>query len=300
MVAPLVPLLALGGFGLWAHLAMKPPRRGAGQPVPPVFDPLASLPPPAPPPGYVGPVVSPMYPPAPVVAPVPSPAPYVPPAPVVVPLAPAPVPQSAPVVAVPVVQPPQQLLNDVHQVLVAPVPPPPAPVQPIQPVAAVPAAPPPMAPPSAPPPAPIVVPTSTLPASAPPPPLAATPAGVMPTSPAPTLPSVPALPAPEPTTTQAGQPPAGFNPVSAKSQAARVVANLKKGRDNYSRPTLSAWQRLAGIAADGIYGGASAGALAWYLQGTPDVAPRPFFKPTTVTPYRWAALAQAALAQPRA
>lgn len=92
----------------------------------------------------------------------------------------------------------------------------------------------------------------------------------------------------------------GFNPVSAKSQAARVVANLKKGRDHYSRPTLSAWQRLAGIAADGIYGGESAGALAWYLQGTPDVAPRPFFKPTTVTSYRWAAQAKAAMAAPRA
>jgi hypothetical protein len=110
---------------------------------------------------------------------------------------------------------------------------------------------------------------------------------------------VPATPTQEPTTTQAELPPTGFNPVAAKAQATRVVANLRKGRDHYSRPTLTAWQRLAGIAADGIYGGESAGALAWYLQGEPVVAPRPFFKPTTPKPYRWAELAKAALSATR-
>jgi len=108
----------------------------------------------------------------------------------------------------------------------------------------------------------------------------------------------PATPTPQEPTTM--QPPPGFAPSAAKAQAARVAANLRKGRDQYSRPNLTAWQRLAGLTADGIYGGESAGALAWYLQGQTTVAPRPFFKPTTPTPYRWSAQATAALSSTRA
>jgi hypothetical protein len=302
MPLPLFPLLALGGFGLWAHLTMRPNKRGEGATalVPPpvrpsaVVNPWASLP--SRPEAIVDPWAA--RPPAPIPLPVPIPA-VARPAPV-----PAVMPQ--PAVEVPVFTAPKEVLHDVANVLTSPTPPPP-------PVAVMPiVAPPPVAapivfPPPQPPPPPVAVVPIVAPAPPPPPVPIAVVAPPPPPQPLPAQPVVmpmPALiaqpaavmtPTPGPTTTQA-VPPAGFNPSAAKAQAARVAANLRKGRDQYSRATLNAWQRLAGIAADGIYGGESAGALAWYLQGTPDVAPRPFFKPTTLQPYRWAEQAKLARA----
>ncbi len=281
MPAPLLPLLALGSLGLVAHFTMKPrgpsgPTRALPPPLPAptgIVHPWALSPPPPPPPAPPTPVVGPAN-------PLPPPLPVSPVPPVV---APPPMPST---------NTREDVLRDVNNMLTSDAPPPPPPL----PVVPVPA-------PIAPPPLPVVpVPVVT------PNPSATTPAPVVtpPPSPAPFVVTPKPAPAPvvvvqpqpatptpqEPTTVQ---PPPGFSPSAAKAQAARVAANLKKGRDQYSRPNLTAWQRLAGLAADGIYGGETAGALAWYLQGQPSVAPRPFFKPTTPTPYRWSAQATAAL-----
>lgn len=266
MATPLIPLLALGGFGLWAHLAMRPKhgaQANAPEPYPSeLLDPWAASPP-LPPPASV---------PAPGQWPAPSPIPAPAPAPSVAP----PSGRTEPVVALPTPASPVRdtnVLRDVNDVLTSPEPPPPNPAVVVAPTPA----PVPVSNPSQSPLPPVVMPP---PAPEPPPP-----SFVMP--PPARQPVAPSNVIPEPTTTHAELPPPGFNPVAAKAQAARVAANLRKGRDQYSRPTLSTWQRLAGIDADGIYGGQSAGALAWYLQGESVVAPRPFFKPTTPTPYRW-------------
>ena len=286
MAAPLFPLLALGSLGLVAHFTMKPRPRSGTQPsrLPSrpseLIDPWASAPPlpPPPPSNLIDPWATP--PPAPPPAPVrgasaPLPAPT-PPTPVQTPVA-APLPPPQPSTR------DSDVLRDVNNMLTSDAPPPPpvvpAPVVAPTPVANTPAPPVLVMPPPSPTPAPVV-----LPKPAPTPVVVVTPQPATPTPQEPTM----------------MQPPPGFSPVAAKAQAARVAANLRKGRDQYSRPNLASWQRLAGLTADGIYGGESAGALAWYLQGQSSVAPRPFFKPTTPAPYRLSSQATAILASVRA
>lgn len=100
--------------------------------------------------------------------------------------------------------------------------------------------------------------------------------------------------APAPTST--ATPPSGFDVAVAKSLAPGVNANLiAKGRDRYDRAALKKFQVAAGIAADGLYGGGSRGALIFYGIAKP---PNPFFKPTTTAPYPWTAFIAAQLGVP--
>lgn len=67
-------------------------------------------------------------------------------------------------------------------------------------------------------------------------------------------------------------PPAGFNPVQARSLAASVARDIVSRQYSYNRANLRAFQTAAGIAADGIYGRESRGALAFYgVQNPPRV-----------------------------
>lgn len=95
---------------------------------------------------------------------------------------------------------------------------------------------------------------------------------------------------PTPTPAPVEQPPAGFNPTLARNLASEVVANLvARGRDRYDREGLAEFQTAAGIAADGLYGGESKGALRFYLNGAQ--VPAAFFAPVAEVPYRWSSLA---------
>lgn len=248
------------------------------------------------------------------VPPAPAPAPVTPPTPQPAPRAPVPAPAPTPAS-----KPQGTVLSDVHDILTAPEPPEPVPAPPPPRPAPSPApVPPPVvrtpvpAPPGPPPPAPPPVVVTPAPVPAPPPVVVTTPPVPPPApvpapapapvpAPAPQRAPVPApAPAPAPTppptppTPPADEPPEGFNPESARKQAARVAKHLQtKGRANYSRQTLREWQRLAGIGVDGIYGGESEGALRFYLQGARQSVPAAYFKPTTPKPYRWADLVQA-------
>lgn len=77
--------------------------------------------------------------------------------------------------------------------------------------------------------------------------------------------------------------PDGYDPVAARKAARGVANNLKKGRAGYSRPLLKQWQKQAGIAPDGVYGGATRGALIFFGEKDP---PRAFFPPLDTVPYR--------------
>lgn len=74
----------------------------------------------------------------------------------------------------------------------------------------------------------------------------------------------------------------GVDMAQARRLAPRVAADIRDNRYDYSRRELRAFQAAAGIAVDGVYGGGSAGALRYYLDGPP---PRPLFKPTTEREY---------------
>lgn len=80
-----------------------------------------------------------------------------------------------------------------------------------------------------------------------------------------------------------GRTPAGYQPASARAQAQEVAAHLTtKGPRAYERGKLMAWQKLAGIRADGSYGGSTRGALVFYGALK---APRPFVAPYATLPY---------------
>jgi len=106
----------------------------------------------------------------------------------------------------------------------------------------------------------------------------ATPAPVQKHAATPAAPATPATPATRAT------PPDGFDPVKAGNSAANVAKHLrKKGKANYSRDVLRAWQKLAGIAQDGIYGHGSHAALAHYAGSA---APAAFYNQGTES-YPW-------------
>lgn len=80
-----------------------------------------------------------------------------------------------------------------------------------------------------------------------------------------------------------GRTPAGYDPAQAHAQAQGIAAHLaRKGPRAYDRETLRRWQTLAGLHADGIYGGSSRGALIAYGVSDP---PRPFAPPYATLPY---------------
>ena len=115
--------------------------------------------------------------------------------------------------------------------------------------------------------------TPPLPPLIPPPPAASSAPGTV--TPPPTPVAVPGAPTGAP---------AGFDPVKARRIAPRIASHLKtKGIANYSRQALREFQVLAGINADGIYGGQTAGALRYYLGGAKP--PAAMFKPVQEVPY---------------
>lgn len=124
--------------------------------------------------------------------------------------------------------------------------------------------------------------TSSVPAATPPP--APRPPAPVPQSSAPVPVATQSAPAPAaaPSVPPPAVCPEGYDAAKAR-RAAKATANhlRNKGRSGYSRQLLRAWQRAAGIAPDGIYGGATAGALRAF-GGDP---PRPYFPPLAESTY---------------
>lgn len=77
--------------------------------------------------------------------------------------------------------------------------------------------------------------------------------------------------------------PAGYDPARARAMA-RSVANHLNNRKTagYARELVKTFQRAAGIAIDGVYGGETRGALIYYGAKDP---PKPFFKPFDTIAY---------------
>ena len=76
--------------------------------------------------------------------------------------------------------------------------------------------------------------------------------------------------------------PVGFAAAAAQGLARAVASDIMSRRFNYDRGALKAFQRAAGIAIDGHYGGGSRGALQFYGIAN---APRALFKPFPARPY---------------
>lgn len=135
----------------------------------------------------------------------------------------------------------------------------------------------------------VVRPAVAAPATAAPPPAAAPvvvqpvmkpaakPATVVAPQVAPT-PAAALSPAPQPSAA-----PVGYDPALARTLAPRVEQELRTKKYGYSKPLLAQFQRAAGIAPDGVYGGGARGALVFYGQPR---APGPFFKPLQTVAYR--------------
>jgi murein L,D-transpeptidase YcbB/YkuD len=69
----------------------------------------------------------------------------------------------------------------------------------------------------------------------------------------------------------------------ARRGAKAVASHLARtGRSGYDRRLLRQWQTQAGLTGDGIYGGATRGALIFYGVKDP---PRAFFKPVDTIPF---------------
>lgn len=69
----------------------------------------------------------------------------------------------------------------------------------------------------------------------------------------------------------------GAVPEDARMMMPGVAGDLSAHGANYNRTALKAFQRAAGIAADGLYGGRTRGALLFY--GAPIVIPPPMTAP---------------------
>lgn len=111
---------------------------------------------------------------------------------------------------------------------------------------------------------------------------------------APTIAAPPAQAAPPPDTAAplsanvGPVPPPGWNPVSARNMAKQVANHIQTKGSSYTRQIVKDFQKVAGLDADGIYGGGTRGALIFYGVPRP---PSALFKPTATTAYPWAAQA---------
>jgi peptidoglycan hydrolase-like protein with peptidoglycan-binding domain len=73
-------------------------------------------------------------------------------------------------------------------------------------------------------------------------------------------------PTPAPAPVPSGPtPPAGFDRTKASNSAPDVARNIATKKYSYSRDALKIWQKLAGVAQDGIYGKGSAAAMRYYV-----------------------------------
>jgi hypothetical protein len=192
---------------------------------------------------------------------------------------PAPATRAAPPPSPPRVEAPPQTLPELAEqaqaIFAAPAAPPLAPATPAGPLVTPPRA----APPAS---APLAAPLATAPAPA----VVLeqhAPATIVPGTVAPRVTPPPPATA-VPATPSATAVPAGFDPEGARRVAPRVATHLRnRGAVNYSRQTLREFQTLAGLKADGLYGGRTAGALRHYLGGANP--PAPMFRPLQEVPY---------------
>lgn len=76
-------------------------------------------------------------------------------------------------------------------------------------------------------------------------------------------------PAPVKTTTAPDRRPDGYDATKAKNAAEGLAKHIKKSNYNYERKALQAWQKVAGIAQDGVYGPTSANALKYFTPLAP-------------------------------
>lgn len=107
----------------------------------------------------------------------------------------------------------------------------------------------------------------------------------MPAVAVPAAPKVSPTPSPAAAAPKGPKPtPAGYDPAKARAGAKALAAHLAtKGTAGYSRELVKTWQRQAGMEkVDGIYGGATRGALQYFGVKDP---PRAFFKPVDTIPY---------------
>lgn len=83
-------------------------------------------------------------------------------------------------------------------------------------------------------------------------------------------------PAPKPvvTSSTSSGPPAGYDAVKAKNAAPGLAKHIQNTQYNYTRKALEAWQLVAGIPVDGVYGPSAATALKFYVA----TAPKALFK----------------------
>ena len=89
---------------------------------------------------------------------------------------------------------------------------------------------------------------------------------------------------PLPASTPSGpQLPSGYDPEAARRGAKAVANNVTSRKYDYDRRLVKAWQEDAGLAPDGVYGGATRGALIYYGVKNP---PKPLFKPTETITYQ--------------
>lgn len=80
------------------------------------------------------------------------------------------------------------------------------------------------------------------------------------------------------------QPPEGFDRAKAANAAPDVASNIRNKKYDYNRKALKIWQKLAGIAQDGIYGNGSAAAMRYYVGPS---APKSLFTKQGVDHYPW-------------
>jgi murein L,D-transpeptidase YcbB/YkuD len=101
----------------------------------------------------------------------------------------------------------------------------------------------------------------------------------------------PAAPKPAAPVTRPAAPPAGYDRTKAANSAGDLARHITQKKYDYTRKALGAWQIVAGIPSDGVYGPAARNALAFYVG---NAAPRPLFVknaktgvPYPNTPYPW-------------
>jgi peptidoglycan hydrolase-like protein with peptidoglycan-binding domain len=95
---------------------------------------------------------------------------------------------------------------------------------------------------------------------------------------------------PAPSAPKSSGPPAGFDGTVASTLAPGVAANIKAKQYDFDRAALKRFQTAAGVAADGVYGDDTWGALLYFTSA----APRALYKPNLPTPYPWGKFVSAA------
>lgn len=82
---------------------------------------------------------------------------------------------------------------------------------------------------------------------------------------------------------QAPMPPAGYDRIKAANAAGDIARHISLKGHNYARKALKAWQTVAGVVPDGIYGPATREALVYYVGAQ---APKALYA-GKATPYPW-------------